>query len=232
MNATTEQKNKLRITIILLLIGDIFCTTGAVILLAADIPIFVYLNLIIALIVLYQTHETEQFGLKILAGKEFLNYTIMNMLGILLIYIIVEPITHTYEKLIQLSLTEGVDVTFGWIQKYPGIAGIGMVLLFSLFISIFGEELMFRGILEGYLLKKTSYKKAILLQAVIFAIPQTIVLLVMPLVQGLIYILSYVIIATGIINGYIVYKSHSIGPSVVAAAVVNVLMVLAVYPVL
>lgn len=201
-------------------------TTLGFLILESDFPLFIYINLILSFIIINKINDVNQFSSNWLSINNFIKYSFMNLFGILVIYFIFEPWSHTYQKLLTASLENGVDVTFGWIQKYNNSFGFLLIFLFSLFVSIFSEELMFRGVLEGYLFQKTTPIKGIIIQALIFSIPQCLILIVLPLANGLLYIIFYNFIAIGLLNGLIVYKSHSIFPSILSASIANILMVL------
>jgi membrane protease YdiL (CAAX protease family) len=200
-------------------------TTTGFILLQSDFPVFIYLNLLIALVAIIRVADVRRYSLTLIERIPFLKYTLINLGGILGIYLLVEPWTGLYERLLDLSLEDGVDVTFGWIELY-GNWGYIIVLLFSLGVSIFSEELLFRGVLQGYLMDKTTAPKAVILQAIIFTLPQSLILFAFPILDGLVFLLFYSVIAIGGINGYMTYKSKSIFPSVVAASLANFVMTL------
>ena len=196
------------------IMGSLLATTVAFIFLQADFPFFIYLNLILSLIIVFKSKRIHQFGINILPAKKLVLFAFVNLVSILMVYLLIEPWAHIYEKLLEISLEQGVDITFGWILYYPKIIALLIVLIFGGFVTIFSEELFFRGILEGYLLQKWSPGRAIAVQSIIFS------------VEGLLYIIFYSIIVIGIINGIIVYKSKSIFPSVIAASFANFIMVI------
>ena len=73
-------------------------------------------------------------------------------------------------------------------------------------------------------MKNLSPHTTILVQSIVFSIPQSLLLFVYPFMDGIIYMVFCSIIAIGIINGFIVYKIESIFPSVIAASSVNIIM--------
>ncbi len=204
----------------------LLATSLAFIVLKADFPLIIYLNLMISIIVIVKSKNITQFGINTLPVKQLMKFSVLNLISILFIYLLIEPWSHIYDKLLELSLERSVDITFGWINYYPRVVALLIILLFGGFVTIFSEEFLFRGILEGYLLKNFSPSLAILLQSLLFSIPQSLLLFVFSFVDGLIYIVFYSIITIGIINGLTVYKCRSIFPSVIAASFANFIMAL------
>lgn len=206
------------------IMSSLLATTVAFIFLQSDFPFFIYLNLILSLIIVFKSKQIHQFGINTLPAKKLVLFAFVNLVSILMVYLLIEPWAHLYEKLLEISLEQGVDITFGWIFHYPRIIALLIVLMFAGFVTIFSEELLFRGILEGYLLQKLPPVIAIAIQSIVFSIPQSLLLFVLPIGDGLLYLIFYSIIAIGIINGIIVYKSKSIFPSVIAASFANFIM--------
>ena len=215
MNTQNNMSHPIKHVMVIWISSSIIITSISYLILQADFPLFIYLNLAISLIIILKTNNFNQYSLRMIKKYELLKFTSANLVPILIIYAIIEPWTHLYDELLMLSITDGVDVTFGWITHYPRLIGFFFILVFSGFISIFSEELMFRGILEGYLLKKTNNQYAIIIQAFIFTIPQSLVAFILPLTDGILYIIFYSFVGIGIVNGIIVFKSKSIFPSLI-----------------
>jgi membrane protease YdiL (CAAX protease family) len=99
------------------------------------------------------------------------------------------------------------------------------MFLFSGSVTLFGEELFFRGWLLQFLRKHWGTTWAIIIQALLFVIPNSLVALVLPPLQGVLYVLVYTWLAIGIIGGWAAARTGSIWPSLISAAVCNLVLV-------
>jgi len=99
------------------------------------------------------------------------------------------------------------------------------MFLFSGLISIFAEELCFRGWILNRLKPNIGSFWANVIQAAIFTLPQLVVAFMMPsLAMGLVYGLVYAFGAIGLINGWISMKTGAIWPNLIAASVMNLIL--------
>jgi len=98
-------------------------------------------------------------------------------------------------------------------------------LLYSGLITIFGEELFFRGWLLQSLQQKMNKTTAIVIQAALFTIPQLLAAVLLPPAQGLIYAFAYSLLGIGIIGGWAAARTQSIWPSLVSASIWNLIMI-------
>lgn len=99
------------------------------------------------------------------------------------------------------------------------------MFLFTALISIFAEELFFRGWLQNLLRPKVGTFWANVIQAAIFTLPQLIVAFIMPSpVMGLVYALIYAFGAIGMLNGWVASRAGAIWPNLIAASVMNLIL--------
>ncbi|MGM0446360.1 MAG: CPBP family intramembrane glutamic endopeptidase [Bacillota bacterium] len=199
--------------------------TTIVFIYSTSIPIFTYVWLIVPLIVLFKD------GIKILGTikvpkKILLKYTLVHFVLLSIMYLVFEPWSNAYRLLIELAVNASPpDPTFIWLSNGSEISSLIMMFLITLFITIFGEELFFRGYLYQRLKDKLSPLKAIIFQAVLFALPNLIVTFMMPLVSGIVYVFVYAFLGVGCIGGYTAYKTDSIWPSLISASLMNLILV-------
>ena len=114
-----------------------------------------------------------------------------------------------------------------WFGKRPGamlpLAGWLMMFLFSGLVTIFAEELFFRGWLLQLLQRRWSRWPAILLQALLFALLQAIPAFFLSPVQALVWIAAYSFLGVGLINGWAASRTNSIWPGLIAATFMNLI---------
>jgi membrane protease YdiL (CAAX protease family) len=113
-----------------------------------------------------------------------------------------------------------MDVTFAWLVRYEGAAGWLLMLLTSGLVTIFAEELFFRGWLLQLLLRRMSRWPAILLQAALFALPQALPASLLSPVQALVWVGAYAFLGVGVINGWAAARTGSVWPGAIAAPLV------------
>jgi membrane protease YdiL (CAAX protease family) len=99
------------------------------------------------------------------------------------------------------------------------------MFLYSGLITLFGEELFFRGWLLQLLHKRWGTVWAIVVQALLFVIPNMLVAFVLPSLQGILYLLVYTWLAIGLIGGWAASRTGSIWPSLISATVCNLVLV-------
>lgn len=99
---------------------------------------------------------------------------------------------------------------------------------FSGLVTIFGEELFFRGWLLQALRQRMNKNLAILVQAVLFTVPQALAGLLLAPVQGVVYVVIYSLVAVGLVGGWAASRTRSIWPSLASATLWNALLIAAV----
>lgn len=100
------------------------------------------------------------------------------------------------------------------------------MFLYTTLITIFAEELFFRGWLLQWLGKRMPPLWAIILQALLFSIPQAIVALFLSPTQAVVYLAFDTFLAIGVIGGWAAWRTRSIWPSLITATLMNLVMVL------
>ncbi|HKL13480.1 MAG TPA: CPBP family intramembrane glutamic endopeptidase [Halanaerobiales bacterium] len=103
---------------------------------------------------------------------------------------------------------------------------VSLIFLITFFITIFGEELFFRGLLFKKLKSKAGLIWAVIIQTALFALPNSIIAFFMPSINSIIYIFVYAFLAVGCVGSYTAAKTDSIWASLISASVMNVILVL------
>jgi membrane protease YdiL (CAAX protease family) len=157
--------------------------------------------------------------------RELIKYTLLTLTGSLALMAIFEPWSHTY----QMLLTEAIsalhpDTTFGWLVRFPGAAGWAGFIGFAGLVTLFAEELFFRGWLFQWLQKRMSSTKAVFWQATLFTLPQMLAAFLLAPLQGVLYAVVYSWLAIGLIGGWAASRTQSIWPSLLSATLYNIIM--------
>lgn len=199
-------------------------------LLGSPLPIFTVVWLAVPLIGLLITRQAGQLGMRAVSWKLVLTTTAVNFAVVGLITAAVEPWSHTYQALVEMAARgANPDSTFAWLVRFPGIPGYLGMTLFSGLVTLFGEELFFRGWLLQLLLKKMRPIWAIILQATLFTLPQSLAALFLTPQQGLFYVFIYSWLSIGVTGGWAAWRTHSIWPSLVTATAANLVFTLMVF---
>lgn len=197
----------------------------ATVLLRGSIPIFTVVWLIVALFVLVRMRDASHLGFRRISWKSYLFATAVNLTLVALVMAIAEPWTHTYRYLITEALSNPhPDTTFAWLVRFPDVAGLLGMFLYSSFVTIFAEELFFRGLLLHSLQNSLGRWPAILMQAALFTIPNSIVVLFLPVLQGATYGLVYTFLTIGVAGGWSAARTQSIWPSLTTAVLSNLIL--------
>jgi len=191
-----------------------------------SLPIFTFLFLILPLINLLRHKRAQRIGMGRIKPGKILIWTAINLGVLIIIYVIFEPWSGAYRFLLSEATGSGsTDPTFFWLRLFEGPAGWLGVFIFSGFITIFAEELCFRGWLLRTLEPKVGGFWANVIQAAIFTLPQLVVVFLMPsLTMGIVYGLVYSFGAIGLVNGWVSMKAGAIWPNLIAAAVMNLIL--------
>ncbi|MGV8981669.1 CPBP family intramembrane glutamic endopeptidase [Clostridium sp.] len=190
-------------------------------------PLLTIIWISVPLAVVICKKDAGIIGFRPIPINEFFKFTLINLVLSLLIFGLFEPWSHTYQKLLRIIIgSETSDVTFVWLTKYSGIKSWLSMLLFSGFVTLFAEEIFFRGWLLIYFKKRINSYWAVIIQAVIFMIPNTFIAFFMIPAQGIIYTVVYAGVAIGIVGGWTSNCTNSIWPSLVSASVFNLIAVL------
>lgn len=195
-----------------------------------SLPLFTLIFLLFPLINLILRKDARRIGMGKISIPKLLKWAGINFGALVLVYAIFEPWSGAYAFLLDEATAAGVsDPTFLWLRLFDGVGGwIGM-FFFSVLISIFAEELFFRGWILRALEPKIGWLWANLIQAALFTLPQLVLAFMMPTaVMGLVYGLVYAFAAIGFINGWVSHRAGAIWPNLVSATVMNLVLSLVI----
>lgn len=194
--------------------------------LRGSFPIFTVVWLVVPLMVVARSGDPLRIGFRRIPWRVFLSITAINLIGLLLVSALAEPWSHAYRDLIKGAMAGAPpDTTFAWLVRYKGVAAWSGLALYSGLVTIFAEELFFRGWLLQYLLHRMKPGWAIALQAALFTLPQALAALLLKPVQGIVYAIVYSWLAVGVIGGWAARRTNSIWPSLVSATIWNALLI-------
>jgi membrane protease YdiL (CAAX protease family) len=195
-------------------------------LLKGSFPIFTVLWIVIPLAAVARTKDARRVGFRAIAWREFMQVSAINLGGLFVIMLLVEPWSHTYQRLVEAALSSQTpDTTFAWLLRYQRVPALGGMLLYSAMVTLFGEELFFRGWLLQILKQRVRAPWAIAIQALFFVIPNLLASLVLPALQGVLYALVYTWLAIGMVGGWAASRTNSIWPSLFSATAMNFVFV-------
>lgn len=199
------------------------------ILLDAAFPIFTVIWLLVPLLAVLASKDARRVGFRPVAIPELARVTAINVGVVMLIATLVEPWSQTYAGLLNLVRTsQPADTTFAWLLRYHGLLGWGGMVLFSGLVTMFAEELFFRGWLLQLLLRHQPWPVAISIQATLFTLPQLLVTLAMSPAQALVYVVAYSWLAIGMVGGWAATRTGSIWPNLLTATLLNLIFCLGV----
>ena len=195
----------------------------------AAFPIFTVVWLLVPLVAVLVNKNAASVGFRAVPLRELSWVTAVNMALVLLISALVEPWSHAYGRLLEIGRAgEPPDSTFAWLIRYDSPVGWGGMVLFSGLVTIFAEELFFRGWLLQFLLRHMAHWWAIAIQAALFTLPQLLVALAMSPVQVTVYVLGYSWLAIGLVGGWAAARTRSIWPSLLTATLLNIIVCLSI----
>jgi membrane protease YdiL (CAAX protease family) len=195
-------------------------------LLQASFPIFTVIWILVPLLAAWRSGEARQTGFGSISWRQLIYITAVNMAGLLVVMALFEPWSHTYRMLLSLATSGHTpDATFAWLVRFPRFPALAGMALFSGLVTLFGEELFFRGWLLQWLQKRLGAAWAIVLQALAFVLPNLLVALALPALQGGLYALVYTWLAIGLIGGWAAWRTGTIWPSLISATVLNLILV-------
>lgn len=190
--------------------------------LEASFPLFTVVWLVIPLLAVLLRRDARQVGFRAVSGRLLWPVTLLTLGLLLLVMLIFEPWSDAYGTLVREALES--DPTFAWLARYEGPAGWLLMWLFSALVTIFAEELFFRGWLLQWLLRRTNRWAAIFLQAALFALPQALPALFLSPLQAAVWVGAYAFLGVGVINGWAAARTNSIWPGVIAAPLMNLVV--------
>jgi membrane protease YdiL (CAAX protease family) len=182
--------------------------------------------ILVPLVVAWRTKDTQLVGFRSVSWRRLAAATAINLAGLLALMALFEPWSHTYQKLLGLALSgPAPDTTFAWLLRFPRVPALGAMTLYSGLVTLFGEELFFRGWLLQVLQRRLGAARAVILQAVLFVIPNLLIALALPALQGWVYVLVYAWLGSGLVGGWAASRTGSLWPSLISATVCNLVLV-------
>jgi len=189
-------------------------------------PIFTVVWLGVPFLAVIGSKDAARVGFRRISWVAFITTTAINLSSLLFVSVLVEPWSHAYQALIRGAVaTSHPDTTFAWLVRYEGLNAWAGLVLYSGLVTIFGEELFFRGWLLQLLQRRMSTSLAIVIQAAPFTLPQLLASFLLSPRQGVIYAVVYSWLAVGVIGGWSAARTQSIWPSLASAVIWNALMV-------
>jgi membrane protease YdiL (CAAX protease family) len=185
-------------------------------------PVFQLLWLVVPLVHLFRYRDASAVGLTPLAPRRFLGVSLAAGAAYAALVVAVEPQVGVYERLVELALA-GPDPTFAWLVRFDGpIAWIGL-LLFSGFVTLYSEELFFRGWLLGALERRTGPSVAVVGQALVFTAFQALPVIFFSPVQAVLYLTIYAF-GLGLVVGLAAQRTGSVLPGLAVVTVANLVL--------
>jgi len=173
------------ITWCLLALGSLIPVTN---LLQSSFPLFTVLWILPPLIVVVVSGDSQRVGFRAVRPGELARVAVINLGGLLLLMLLVEPWSHTYAMLLQAAMGGSrPDPTFAWLVRYPGFSGLAGMFLFSGLVTLYGEELFFRGWLLQSFQKRLGKSWAVALQAGLYVLPNLLVTIALPPLQAVLF---------------------------------------------
>jgi membrane protease YdiL (CAAX protease family) len=198
-------------------------------LLQASFPIFTVIWIVVPLVAAWRTKDPGRVGFQRLSWRALVQTTSVNLVVVLGILLLFEPWSHTYQKLLALVLSAtSPDTTFAWLLRFPRLPALGTMAVYSGLVTLFGEELFFRGWLLQVFQKRLGATRAVVLQALAFVLPNLLVAFALPALQGALYALVYTWLAVGLVGGWAAWRTKSIWPSLISATLCNLVLVVLV----
>lgn len=195
-------------------------------LLGGSFPVFTVLWIVVPLVAAARSKDAARVGFRAVPWRGALRAAAIALGGLLLLALAVEPWSHTYRMLLQVVLSQDrPDTTFAWLLRLPRLPALGAMTLYSGLVTLYGEELFFRGWLLQLLQRRWGARWAIVGQAALFVIPNLLASLALPPLQGALYALVYTFFGVGLIGGWAAWRTGSIWPSLVAATLLNLAFV-------
>ncbi len=201
------------------IISAFLCAVLAAHFLHGAFPWFTMIWLVVPFVAVLRSRDSKQIGLCRIPVKDFLGVTSAALLALVVITFLFEPWPHTGQKLYRLALfSPAPDATFLWLRWFEGATGWVLMVVYSALVTVFAEEIFFRGWLLLWLLQHLRTMWAIIIQATIFTLLVNLfVALFMPPLQAIIYLLAYSWLAVGIVNGWAAARTRSIWPGLITA---------------
>jgi membrane protease YdiL (CAAX protease family) len=190
--------------------------------LGAGFPFFTAIWLVVPLIAVLRWRNPALVGFRAIPPRLYWVTATTNLGLLLLVIVLFEPWSHAYGTLVREAIRG--DATFAWLSHYNSPTGWLLMFLFSGLVTIFAEELFFRGWLLQLLLRRRSRWFAIFLQGLLFALLQALPALFLSPVQAVVWVGVYSFLGVGLINGWAASRTQSIWPGLIAATLMNLIV--------
>jgi membrane protease YdiL (CAAX protease family) len=186
------------------------------------VPIFHVVWLVIPLANLIRHRDADRVGFRSLTWNRFLRTAVAAGLTYGVLLLLIEPWMGVYDRLLSLAL-EGPDPTFAWLVRIDGPGRWLLLAVFSGLVTLYSEELFFRGWLLQFLTRRIRPWSAVIGQALIFTLFQSIPAFFFDPLSALLYLTVYAF-GLGIIVGTVAYRTESIWPGLAVVTVANLIL--------
>jgi membrane protease YdiL (CAAX protease family) len=190
--------------------------------LGAALPVFTVLWLIVPLVALVRHADPGRVGIRRVPGRALARATLLAAAAVTLLFAALEPWSHAYDELVDEAISaDPPDPTFGLVARFDGAGSWAGFVLFGGLVTLFAEELFFRGWLLQLLGRHTRPALAIGGQALAFAALQTLPALMLTPLRAGVYVVAYALVGNGLVCGWAAWSTGSIWPSLAIAATFN-----------
>ncbi len=194
--------------------------------LEAAFPILTVVWILVPLLVVARTRDADRVGFRRVPWRLFAETTAIAFAACFAVTVAVEPWSHAYQRVVELAMTaQPIDSTFGWLVRLPRLPGLLAMTAYAGLVTMFGEELFFRGWLLQYLRRRVATWRAIVVQASLFAIPQMLVAAFMSPAQAIVYVVVDAWLLVGVVGGWAAARTGSIWPSLTIVTLGNLVLV-------
>jgi membrane protease YdiL (CAAX protease family) len=190
--------------------------------LRAGFPFFTLIWLVVPLAAVLRSHNPALVGFRMAPARLFWGTAAINLGLLLLAMVLFEPWSHAYGTLVREAIKG--DATFAWLARYPSPTRWLLMFIFSGLVTMFAEELFFRGWLLQLILRRRGRWFAIVLQALLFTLLQALPAFFLSPVQALVWVVVYSFLGVGLINGWAASRTNSIWPGLIAATFMNLIV--------
>ena len=189
------------------------------------IPVFTFAWLLVPLVALVRHGDPGRIGFRRVPLGLLARTAGVAALAVTALTAVAEPWSGAYGALVDEALaTDPVDTTFGWLARYEGLGAWAGFVLFSGLVTIFAEELFFRGWLLQLLGRHAGALRAIVAQAFLFSLLQLLPALLLSSVEAAVYVGVYSFAAIGVVGGWAAWCTASIWPSLLVATAFNAVL--------
>lgn len=194
----------------------------------AAVPVLTFVWLAVAAVALRHDRTPATLGLVRPPGRELLRVTAVTSVAMTVLFGLAEAVTHPYRELLDLVGEESSpDSTFAWVVDDPGIRGLVGFVVYGALVTIFAEEIVFRGVLLSRLRARGAVV-AVGGTTLAFALVQALPAALLSPAAAFGFLIVDAVLAVGVVGGLAAYTTRSISPSLLAVTVANVAVLAAV----